>query len=217
MPATLLDLYCERVGPGLWAEPMNASSNIAFFLAAWAVWRLVRRVGPQSPDVWLLFALLVTIGVGSSLFHTFATWWARILDAGPILLFQLWYVWLYCRELIKMRRGYAAGLLVGFVVGAYLGRQFPQILNGSLIYAPASLLVVALGVYHARTQARERFLLLGAAGVFLVAFFFRTIDNAVCPSFPTGTHFLWHLLVPVVLYLSVRGLLLSLPRPLPAA
>lgn len=196
---------------------MNASSNIAFFLAAWAVWCLVRRVGPQSPDVWLLFALLVTIGVGSSLFHTFATGWARVLDAGPILLFQLWYVWLYSRDLIKMRRGYAAALLVGFALGAYLGRQFSYIFNGSLIYAPASLLVVVLGVYHARTQARERFLLLGAAGVFLVAVFFRTIDNAVCPYFPTGTHFLWHLLVPVVLYLSVRGLLLNLPRPSPAA
>ena len=29
-----LNLYCERLGPGLWAEPLNAVSNAAFFIAA---------------------------------------------------------------------------------------------------------------------------------------------------------------------------------------
>jgi hypothetical protein len=62
--------------------------------------------------------------------------------------------------------------------------------------------------------AHERFHLLAAAGVFLVSTFFRTIDNAICPYFPVGSHFLWHVLVAVVLYLSVRGLLLNLPNTL---
>ncbi len=28
-----IDLYCERLGPGLWAEPLNAVTNLAFILA----------------------------------------------------------------------------------------------------------------------------------------------------------------------------------------
>ena len=32
----MMDAYCERVGPGLLAEPLNAVSNISFLLAAWA-------------------------------------------------------------------------------------------------------------------------------------------------------------------------------------
>jgi hypothetical protein len=25
-----IDAYCERLGPGLWAEPLNALTNLAF-------------------------------------------------------------------------------------------------------------------------------------------------------------------------------------------
>ncbi|MBZ9770745.1 hypothetical protein LB526_28720 [Mesorhizobium sp. CA6] len=39
---TPVDLYCERSGPGLWAEPANASTKLAFIaaglLAATASW-----------------------------------------------------------------------------------------------------------------------------------------------------------------------------------
>ncbi len=207
----MVDLYCERLGPGLWAEPVNASTNLALFLVAWAIWDLAHRSGTLSARVWLLIGLIVTIGIGSSLFHTFATTWARALDVVPILIFQLASLWLYSREIIKLRHGYAGGLLAGFLVAAYFGRQFPHILNGSLIYAPAFLLILGFGLYHYRMRKRGRFDLVAAAGVFLVSVFFRSIDKAICPSFPVGTHFLWHLLMPVVLYLFVRGLLLNVP------
>lgn len=29
-----IDHYCERTGPGLWAEPVNALTNLAFPLGA---------------------------------------------------------------------------------------------------------------------------------------------------------------------------------------
>ena len=31
----IVDLYCERTSPVFWAEPVNALTNLAFFLAAW--------------------------------------------------------------------------------------------------------------------------------------------------------------------------------------
>ncbi len=123
----MVDLYCERISAGLWSEPVNASTNLAFFVAAWAVWGLARRLRALSTGIGVLIALIVTIGIGSSLFHTFATTWARVLDAVPILIFQLVYLWLYSREIIKMRSGYAVGLLLGFLVAAYFGRQFPGV------------------------------------------------------------------------------------------
>lgn len=208
----MIDLYCERVGPGLWAEPVNASTNVAFFLAAWGVWELARRSGARSDGVLVLTALIVTIGIGSGLFHTFATPWARVLDVLPILLFQLCYLWLYGRDIITLGPGSTGALLAAFLVAAYFGRQFPHVLNGSLMYAPAFVLIWGLGLYHHRTQQHERRGLLAAASVFLVAVFFRTIDAAVCPVFPLGTHFLWHLLVPVVVYLIVRGFVLNVPN-----
>jgi hypothetical protein len=82
-------LYCERAEPGLFAEPLNALTNVAFFVAAWAAWSLARRSRTAPADIGLLIALSIVIGIGSTLFHTFAAVWARVLDEVPILLFQL--------------------------------------------------------------------------------------------------------------------------------
>src|SRR5512139_1525468 len=98
-----IDLYCERLGVGLMAEPANALTNAAFFIAAYLLWRAWRRQNPRSPGLLLLIALVVAIGIGSSLFHTFATVWARVLDEVPILLFQLAFMWLYARRVIGWR------------------------------------------------------------------------------------------------------------------
>ena len=206
----MTDLYCERLGPGLWAEPLNAVTNLAFFLAAWAAWSLGRRVYALSPGTRLLVALIIAIGVGSALFHTFATPWARLLDTGSILLFQISYLWLYGRRIATLSAALTAGLLTLFVVAAYAARQFPHVFNGSLIYAPAVVVIVGLGVYHAWTRTAARRSVLAAAAVFLLAVVFRMMDRAVCPVFPFGTHFLWHLLIPVALYFLMRGLLLNM-------
>ena len=147
----MVDLYCERLGPGLWAEPVNTTTNLAFFVAAWVTWRMADQLRAFSVGVWLLIGLIGAIGMGSGLFHAFATNWARVLDVVPILLFQLVYVWVYCRRIVQMRFEYAAGLLAAYIVAAYFGRQFPHLLNGSLIYAPAMVVLLALGLYHCGT------------------------------------------------------------------
>ncbi|MBI4189960.1 MAG: ceramidase domain-containing protein [Betaproteobacteria bacterium] len=210
----MIDLYCERVAPGLSAEPINALTNVAFFIAAWAAWSLARRTQAVSADIWMLIVLSIVIGAGSALFHTFAMGWARILDEVPILLFQLWYLWLYLRRITAQRPAIAAASIAGYLAAAYLGRQFPHLLNGSLVYAPALILMPCLGLYHFLQHKAGRCLLLAATGVFLISLVFRLIDEDVCSYVPAGTHFLWHILNGVVLYLSMRALILNRPgRP----
>ena len=208
----MIDLYCERVGPGLWAEPLNALTNLAYLVAALAAWGLMRRVGTFGRPMALLTLTLGAIGIGSGLFHTFATRWAQVLDVGPIVIFQLAFFWLYARKV--MNASYAsAAMITGFVViGAAVGRQFPEVLNRSLMYAAAALLLLFFGVSHFIKRKREPFLLLAAFGLFLCALTFRSIDMAVCADFPSGTHFLWHLLTALVLYLGFRSLALNWPE-----
>lgn len=43
-----------------------------------------------------------------------------------------------------------------------------------------------------------------------MSLFFRTIDMAVCESIPIGTHFLWHLLNGVLVYLAAYSLLMNI-------
>ncbi len=211
MGKEMIDLYCERLDASFWAEPINAVTNLSFVVAAIAIWFLARRHNLLSFGIWLLISLMIAIGLGSGIFHTFATGWARIIDIVPILLFQLVFLWVYCRWIIKLSTGSLLGAVMLYLVSAYFCRQFPHVLNGSLIYAPAFVLLLVLGSYHYLHVHNERTLLIWATGVFSLSLFFRTIDMAVCPYVSFGTHFLWHLFNGLLVYLTVRGLLMNLP------
>jgi len=202
-----VDLYCERLGPTFWAEPVNAFTNSSFLVGAWFAFFRAKQLGGMSPAVGSLLVLMCAIGLGSFSFHTFANNLTRFLDVLPILLFQLVYVWLYCREIAGVRPVCAGAVVFAYFVAAILGRQFPHILNGSLIYAPAIAVLFGLGTYHAASRQNERFVVMGAALVFLVSLSCRTVDGFVCPYFFLGTHFLWHLFNGFVLYLLMRGFL----------
>ena len=84
--------YCERGGdPSFWAEPLNAISNGAFVIAgligAWQLMRSPRK--DYALFEWLLVVLVICIGIGSFMFHTYATVWAIPFDTIPISLFPM--------------------------------------------------------------------------------------------------------------------------------
>jgi hypothetical protein len=207
----MIDLYCERLTTGYWAEPVNAATNLAFPMAAWATARLIRRSAPHATALWMLPVLMVAVGVGSALFHTVATTWARVADVLPILLFQLVYLWLYARGVMALGRPTAAAIAGLLLATALLGRLGPAVLNGSLPYAPAALLILGLGIDHRAAGRREPLGLLVTGGLFLVAVGFRSVDQTFCAVLPLGTHFLWHLGAALVLYQLSRALVLNWP------
>ena len=205
----MMDAYCERVGPGLLAEPLNAVSNISFLLAAWAAWVLAKRTGALSAGVRALIAIAASVGIGSILWHTYPTMLTLILDSVPILIFISWYIWLYARKAIGMRSQFAVASVAAFLAGTFLVIPYSDVLHGAFVYVPGLIVTLVLGVFHATERRVARFILLAAAGVYLAALFFRTIDNEVCPVLPIGTHFLWHILIGLVTYLAMRSLILS--------
>lgn len=211
----MLDEYCERLGPGLWAEPVNALTNLGFILAAMLLWRLLHREFPSAPPaalIWLV-SLVACIGIGSGLYHTFATPWAMWLDVIPILVFQISLLWIYLRRSAGLSALLSSGLMLLFMLANYLSGQVPDWLNGSMMYAPAITSVLLLGLDHARRQSRERWLLLQAFAVFCVSLTLRTLDASLCEAWPMGTHFGWHLLNGLVLYLATRAVILAYQRP----
>ena len=207
-----MDVYCERVGPGLFAEPLNAVGNLSFLLAAWAAWVLATRTGTLSAGVRALIAIAASIGIGSILWHTYPTPLTLILDIVPTLIFIIWFIWLYTRNVMGMQPLFAGASVAVFLLASFLVIPFSNVLHGAPVYTPGLLVTLVLGAFHA-THAPERrvarFTLLAAAGVFAAALFFRTIDIEVCSVLPTGTHFLWHILIGLVTYLAMRSLILS--------
>jgi hypothetical protein len=108
-----------------------------------------------------------------------------------------------------MRPLFAGASVAAFLLGTFIAIQYADVLHGALVYTPGLIVALVLGAFHATERRVARFTLLAAAGVYLAALFFRTIDNEVCPVLPIGTHFLWHLLIGLVTYLAMRSLILS--------
>ena len=190
-----IDAYCERLGPGYWAEPVNALTNLAFVLAALIMARRLR--GANLPLAWALTAILGVIGVGSWLFHTHATGWAAIADTTPILGFILTYIFAANRDFWGLRPWPALGITALFFPYAAATVPLFQMVPGlgsSAGYAPVPLLIAAFGIaLRRRHPDLGRNLLIGAA-LLTASITFRALDEPLCTQLPLGTHFMWHIL-----------------------
>jgi len=206
-----IDIYCERLAPGFWAEPLNALTNLSFFIAAFFAYRLAAAKEKLSWQVWVLITCLLMIGTGSFLFHTLATGWAQLTDILPILFYQVFFLAFYARRIIGLPLWAVVGLLVLFF-GTIAGfEQLPSNwLNGSLGYAPALIFLLGLGGYHLKKAVTEKSSLLLAAGLFILSLTFRSLDMAMCELVPFGLHIFWHALNGLVLYLTTRSYILNM-------
>lgn len=208
--------YCERGDAGFWAEPLNAVSNGAFLIAAAAAaWR-ERREGPD-PAARALAALVAIVGIGSFLFHTYAVRWSLFADVIPIALFIYAYFLLAMRRFFGLGVGAAIAATLGFAafgagltpaLDAATGLSVAALTNGSFGYLPAVLALLGVGAGLLRPQGcalgpgrrQAGLALIAVATLFCVSLAFRTADVALCASWPTGTHFVWHILNAAVLY-----------------
>jgi len=202
-------LYCERLGPGLWAEPLNAVSNLAFFGFALKLWRETLAGEPRiAARLRLLAGLIALVGAASLTFHTLATRWANLLDVGFIGIFNVAYLVIFLREIAHWPRAGALAAAAGFVLLDRAGAMLlpAGLLNGSGFYLPALITLAALTAYALRIAPAAGRMMLAAALVFLVSLAARTLDRSLCDVWPWGTHFVWHLLNAWVLYQLARAL-----------
>lgn len=192
-----VDGYCERLGPGYWAEPANALTNAAFLIAAVWMWG---RVGADRMAR-ALCVVLAVIGVGSYLFHTHANRLTGVLDVTPILGFILLYVYAASRDMLGLK-DWQAGLCV-LAFFPYAAASVPLWgmvpgLGSSAGYAPVPVLILVYAFLMRGQPETSRGLAIGA-GILVVSLAFRTLDEPLCAAVPLGTHFLWHILNGVML------------------
>ncbi|MEQ5869114.1 ceramidase domain-containing protein [Sagittula sp. NFXS13] len=218
-----IDLYCERTSPGLWNEPINAFSNIAFLIAAWTAWRALQGTDRRGAMDMVLIGMAALIGLGSFLFHTYANGQTELLDVIPIWTFVALYVG---TVIFRISSGnYLKTLRIMLIVAVSIGVSFwatggdvvtdnsagPNHLNGSLQYLPAlsALWIFVIVTRMGRHPANR--LVVTAAICFTVSLAFRSIDLMTCDATGVGTHFMWHVLNGSM----VLALLLALIRHVP--
>ncbi len=234
--------YCERgQDPGFWAEPFNALSNAGFLIAAVLLWRRLSQsrlarmrqrsgidpaVGRHRRECNLLKALIALvscIGIGSFLFHTFATRWSRTADVAPIGIFMVLYLGMALRTFVGWDARTTMLAVAGFLgltaaaatlacpAGLRSVTDFARepCLKGTMGYVPALAALVLTGAMVRQSPEAGRRLLF-ASGLFAAAMVLRWLDRDLCAATwllgqVRGTHALWHLLNAGTVYVLVAA------------
>jgi len=223
-------LYCERGrSEALLAEPFNAASNASFLLAALAALLLLLRRPREtrSADHGLLIALVFLVGLGSLAFHVLADKASMLADVVPIDVFMLVYLGFALNRFLHVPPGWSVLTLIGFAAIVFLAMQlrcwdggigFPsadatsvsECLNGSLVYLPSLLAMGLIGGLLVERKHPGAPYILWATLIFAISVTFRSLDLALCDAYEfqgrkTGTHFVWHLLNGLALFLLLRA------------
>ena len=223
-------LYCERgTNEALLAEPINAISNIAFLLAALIGLQLVLWRPPEerSPDHFLLPVLVLFIGLGSLAFHLYADQVTALADVVPITVFMLVYLGFALNRFLGVPPAWTVLAVIGFAAiiaitmqvqcsAGAIGLLGPDVqgakpcLNGSLFYLPALVALIVVGLVLSERGHRAAPYLLWAAAIFAVSITLRSLDLALCDQVviegrKVGTHFAWHVLNALALFLLLRA------------
>lgn len=203
---TPIDIYCERLDASWWAEPANATTNLAFVLAGLLV---MRRA--QPPAI-LLGALIVAIGVGSFLFHTHANRLTGVIDVTLIGAYLVTYAWLWPKVIWNKSAAaqtFSVVMLISLILLLTWANQsirlvWPEVPPG--VYIGAWLFVLGLAMTRLTKHRQARQWLWVTAVLFLTSLIARQLDMPLC-AFTNGTHWLWHVLNAGVLYASARAML----------
>ncbi|WP_424939673.1 ceramidase domain-containing protein [Aliiroseovarius sp. S253] len=84
-----------------------------------------------------------------------------------------------------------------------------SLLNGSEQYLPAVLALLAFTFLTRRNGHEIAPWITAATVIFMISLTFRTFDMHLCEIWPTGTHFIWHILNGTMIALLFQGLIRS--------
>ena len=144
------------------------------------------------------------MGIESTLWHVFPAPLTDAADIIPLSLYLLIAAYLLLERIVSNRTIVfaALSLLVLFLILI----EPLHLLQGSLVY-----LIIA-GVFGLLFYGiKQKYKNLPSLWIWILLVFgssilFRTIDSVLCESFGIGTHFLWHVLNAIAVYLLIRFL-----------
>lgn len=205
-----IDIYCERMDVSFWAEPINASTNAAFFVAAFLIWRL------QSKPANLFAALIALIGLGSFAFHTWANRLTAVMDVAAIGFYLIAFAYCIPRQWNRHSRLISSASILFLLACVALSSLIVSNMKAGFPWLPSGLYLgawLALTAYAGITQTENpsaaRWLWI-AVVIFPSSLLFRQLDNVWCDA-TGGTHWLWHILNAIVLWASAKGLCQEVP------
>lgn len=209
---------CERTSmDNIFAEPLNVLSSFLFFITAFVIFRECKQNKEISSkwiiDIYVLTGLIFFIGIGSSVFHMVPNYYTELMD----IIFIIAFINLFFLSVLK-RIAYLKWFQVVVAFLAFLGTtnfivsKFPHALNDSIGYLSSMLALCFVAVYLKIRRRPSAKYYAYAALIGVISLTFRVIDNKVCNHLSIGTHFLWHSLNALLIYIIMKMLIRSVNR-----
>lgn len=205
-------IYCETpdlVGAKFPVEPWNAYSSLAIILFAVIAAFVTAFRNPRAYALYFLCLLLAINGIGSFLWHGLRTRWALALDVFPALVFLLCFMFLWARKIFSVRQAVLV-VLAFFLIQAgqrYIAPNLASI--GIWVALAPAVILIALWLIMRTITISRRAAIYGSAALLssLVGLAMRTLDRRICSFVPSGTHFLWHMLLSFGAFLGILTLI----------
>jgi hypothetical protein len=204
-----LDIYCERTEAGLWSEPVNALTNLLILGAGFFGLAQVRarQTGVYAE---VLCWWVVVIGLGSLLFHTTAIELTKWADIIPIATFTLAMAIFCLQRFSRLSWPKTAAYFISYfavisVITWLIPAWLSEATNGTTAYLPALAGYAFFGVVALIHRSPAGWYLIACAVILFAGFVFRAIDQDVCEAFPLGTHFMWHVLIGLMLAVTLTA------------
>lgn len=181
------------------AEPWNAITASLYILIVlvW-VWRLRGRYRDYL-FLCCCMPILLAGGIGGTLYHaTRASRVFLVLDVAPIMILGFTGS-MYMAIRYWGRRGWwflpAVCLFYAGVQSLFFVALKPTNIQFGINLSYASLAVVVLipiALVLVRTRLRHGGWVVASVISFVIAWFFRLVDQEIAPALPMGSHWLWH-------------------------
>ena len=188
---------CERIAVVLGCEPVNFITSAAWLAVAMFIGVRVARMRERDAGMLLLPGLVLLIGLLAAARHSAAVQTKQWSESVAIILFIMVYLVMWLRR--KLRRGISSVVAALCAFAALQGacmvvfRSGPMKVGGAEPYFASAIFLLSLG-RHEQRHLRGRFpYIFSAAVTFVAAMALGAVDQAVCPVFFLGTHWLWHL------------------------
>ena len=220
---------------GFLAEPINMISSAFLILTALAGLWIYRRLpySRKSADHRLLIGLAFLVGAGSIAFHLLASQWSELFHMIPLILFFMVYLAIALNSFLDVPAGWVALITVLYltltIAGLTMSCSFldsamqpswlgsarqtggaTSCLNGASGYFPTLIALAVLGAILRKSSHKAASALMMATAVFFLVLVFLAVDSVYCTTVSlmghaTGTHFISHILLAVVLFILLRS------------
>jgi len=202
-----IDNYCERLDPGLFGEPFNTITNIAFLIVAYCLGKYLttveKNIGYSDRQSRYLINLVWFIGFGSLAFHIFSSLWAGIFDTLPIALLILSYSYLSLRRFFSINKYISVLAPLIIILMNLVLNKMGDVTNSAYFAALIGMILIGCIAFLC-DKKRIFFGMLISVIVFTISLTFRIFDEILCLNIAIGTHWIWHILNALTLYIIIK-------------